>query len=166
MSDRRLRSFGRFDSQLRTLVLGLAAVSVVTLATPVAADLAAWDQVRVTELAGQLAAAADGWKLAVREQPGAEVGSGDAEEQFGLVQQAHALSVQASALAKHLVIGKGYDETRNEYRTLKEIIDSTEETAQRAELDDPAMAAWSKLVSLQRQIAPYYDPKADADTDR
>jgi len=148
-------------SHVWKLALGLAATSAVVLATPAAAELATWDQARVTQIAGQLAGAADAWELAVREQPGGEIGSGDAQEQFGLAQKAQALRVQAHALADHLTAGKGHDQTRNEYRSLKEMIDDTEQTAQRAELDDPTMAAWAKVADLQRQIAPYYDPKAD-----
>ena len=145
----------------RTPRIGLAALAIVALATPAAAELAAWDQARATAIAQQLADAADAWELAVREQPGGAVGSGDAQEEFGLAGKARALREQTRALAGHLAAGKGHDETRNLYRDVKELADDTAEIAQRAELDEPTMDAWAKVADLQRQLAPYYDPKAN-----
>jgi hypothetical protein len=66
------------------------------------------------------------------------------------------------ALSGHLDEGDGYDKTHNLYRDLKEIADDTEVAAQRAELDEPTMDAWAKVADAMRQIAPYYDPKANA----
>jgi hypothetical protein len=148
----------------RTLLLGLATSSALVLATPAAAQLAAWDQARVTSIGKQLADAADAWELAIREQPGGEIGSGDADQQFGLVNKARVIREQSRALADHLAKGDGYDKTRDLYRDLKEVMDDTEVIAQRSELDEPTMDAWSKLVDLQRQIAPYYDTKASQET--
>jgi len=145
----------------RKLLIGFAATSAVVLATAAAAELATWDQARVTAIAKQLADASDAWELAVREQPGGEIGSGDAEDQFGIVNKARVLSEQAHALADHLAKGEGHDKTRNYYRDLKEVVDDTEELAQRSELDEPTMGAWAKVADLQRQIAPYYDAKAN-----
>lgn len=125
-------------------------------AGPAAAELAAWDQARVTGIAQQLAGACDAWEQAVREQPGA----GAEASEFGLGMKARVLKEQSQALAGHLAKGEGHDQTRNYYRDLKELVDDTEEMAQRSELDDPTLAAWAKVVDLQRQIAPYYDPKA------
>jgi hypothetical protein len=145
---------------VRTLAFGLAAACGLALTTPAGAELAAWDQARVTALAGQWATAAEAWEQAVREQPGGEIGSGDAESELGIGMKARALREQTRALADHLAKGKGYDETHNLYRDAKEIIDDTEEMAQRSELDEPTMDAWAKVADLQRQIAPYYDAKA------
>jgi len=146
---------------VRKLLFGLAATSTVVLTTPAAAELATWDQARATAIAQQLADAADAWEQAVREQPGGEVGSGDAQDEFGLANKARVLREQTRALAGHLAKGEGHDQTRNYYRDVKELVDDTEQMAQRAELDEPTMDAWAKVADLQRQIAPYYDAKAD-----
>lgn len=145
----------------RLLVLAIAG-STLILATPAAAELAAWDQARATSIAKQLADAADAWEQQVRDQPGGQIGSGDAQEEFGLAHKAVALREQTRALAGHLEKGEGQEQTRDYYRDVKELMDDTDRTAQRAELDEPVMDAWAKLISLQRQLAPYYDPKADA----
>ena len=127
---------------------------------PACAELAKWDQGHVTEIAQQLAKACDAWLLAVREQPGEQIGSGVAAEGFGLVQKAQLLHEQSRALAAHLAKGKGQDETRNLHRSLKETVDDTEVEAKREFLDETTLDAWAKVADLLRQIAPYYDPKA------
>lgn len=142
---------------LLALVLGLFA------ATGARAELAAWDQARVTAIAQDLFKAADAWEQAVRKQPGGEIGSGDAAPEYGMGLKARVLREQSEALAGHLAKGEGYDKTHNYYRSLKETIDDTEELAQRSELDEPTMDAWAKVADLQRQIAPYYDAKANAE---
>jgi hypothetical protein len=148
-------------SEARRLALTL--VAAACLSTPAAADLASWDQARVTGIAKQLASACDAFEQAARRQPGAALGSGDAQAVFGMQDETRALREQSLALADHLAAGKGHDPTRDEYRSLKEIADDVEEEAQRSALDEPTMDAWAKVADLMRQIAPYYDPKANAD---
>ena len=138
-----------------------AAVLVSLAAVPAVADLAPWDQGRATAIAKQLADASDAFDQAVQKQPGMDqVGSGSAGEGSELVQNSRMLREQSRALAGHLEKGKGRDETRNYWRSLKEVSDDAAENAQRAELDEPTMDAWAKVQDLMRQLAPYYDPKA------
>jgi hypothetical protein len=131
--------------------------SSALFANPAGAELAKWDQTRVTEIAQQLTKASDAWWQAVLEQPGGPMGEGD---DSGLVEKAQVLQEQSRTLAAHLAKGKGHDETRNMYRSLKETVDDTEVEARRTELDEPTLDAWAKVTDLLRQIAPYYDPKA------
>jgi hypothetical protein len=139
----------------------LALVATACLAAAAAAALATWDQARVTGIAKELATASDAFEQTVRKQPGGTVGSGDAENVFGMQQETRALSEQSRALAGHLAAGKGHDETANYYKRLKESADDIAENAQRSNLDEPTMDAWAKVADLMRQLAPYYDPKAD-----
>lgn len=145
-------------------LFGLAVFVAALFAPSAGAELASWDQNRVTAIAQQLPAASEAWLQALRDQPGGGIGSGSAEAGTGLVQKAQVLHEQSTALAGHLSAGQGYEKTRNLYRSLKELIDDTEVQAQRAELDQPTLDAWAKITDLQRQIAPYYDPKALDDT--
>ena len=145
-------------SEIRRLALILAAAAC--LATPASAELAKWDQARVTSIAQQLATACDAFWQAVQRQPGGAIGSGDAGHVFGMQNETRTMTEQSRALAAHLAAGNGYEPTRNEYRGLKEMADDIEEEAQQSSLDEPTMDAWAKLADLLRQIAPYYDPKA------
>ena len=140
--------------------LGVAMFVAALFTQPAGAELATWDQTRVTEIAQQLAKACDAWRLALREQPSEQIGSGDAFDEFGLLQKAQVLHEQSGALAGHLAEGKGHDETRDLYRALREVVDDTDVQAQQAELEEPTLDAWAQVADLMRQIAPYYDPTA------
>jgi hypothetical protein len=145
----------------RLLPLGLAAAVAAFLSTPAGAELAKWDQARVTGIGQQLAAACDAWEQALRKQPGgAMLGSGDAQDYLVMQQGARLLREQSKSLAAHLEDGKGHDRTVHSYQALKEAADDTEVSARRASLDEPALDAWARVADLLRQIAPYYDPKA------
>jgi hypothetical protein len=148
----------------RTLSLRLAflaAFATSLAALPAAADLAPWDQGRATGIAKQLVDACDAFEQAVRKQPGIDqLGAGSAGEGFGIKQNSRMLTEHSRALAGHLEKGKGHDDTKNEWRSLKEVADDVAEGAQRSELDEPTMDAWAKVTDLMRQLAPYYDPKA------
>jgi hypothetical protein len=149
----------RFVRNLR--LLAPAAVAAAFLSAPAVAGLAAWDQAQVTGIAQKLAAACDHFRQVLQDQPGGEVGSGDAQVATALQNESEVLREQSRTLASHLAEGKGYEVTRDYYRGLKEVADDMEEKAQRASLDEPTMDAWSKVADLLRQIAPYYDPKAN-----
>jgi len=146
-------------ARLGWLSLGIALI----WSTSSAADLAKWDQAAVTGIAKQLPAATERVQTALLDEPAQTIGSGDAESFFGLQQNARRLHEQGMALAKHLEAGKGYEESRNLYRSFKEIWDDTTVNAQRSELLEPTMDAFAKVEDLLRQLAPYYDPKANTD---
>lgn len=142
-----------------------AAALAVMAASPALAELTPWDQDRVTSIAKELSAAADAWWQALRAQPETGVvGSGDAQDDSSMVDEARTLHEQAQALAGHLANGKGHDQTRDLYRDLEEIVGDQEVQAQRAELGEPTMDAWAKVADEMRQLAPYYDQKADGES--
>lgn len=124
------------------------------------ADLAKWDQARVTELAQQLSKAADGWQQAILDQDPEQLGSGNAEAGLRITNRARFLQDQARTLAEHLKKGEGYEKTRGLYDSLMEAVRDTQEDADQMQLDQPATDAWAKVSDLLRQIGPYYDPKA------
>jgi hypothetical protein len=138
------------------LVLALA---VACAAVPASAELAAWDQARVTSIAADLSQACEAWWQATRRQV---EDPGEAMDQGTLVGKARVLQEMSASLASHLKEGKGYDKTHNEYRSMKEIVDDTEVMAQQTPLEEPMMDAWAKVADGMRRIAPYYDPNANA----
>ena len=139
---------------LSSLVFAL----VLSVSGAARADLAKWDQARVTSIAQQLVPAAQAWELAARQQGPGTIGA--AEEQGSLPMKARTLREMSEGLADHLAKGEGHDKTLDQYKSMREVADDTEEMAQRSELQAPTIAAWSKIADLLRQIAPYYDPKA------
>jgi hypothetical protein len=148
-------------SRSSTLLAASVAALVCSIALPATADLAAWDQARATTIAKGLAKACDDFDQTVRKQPGlADVGAGSAEAGFSLGHSSRALREQSLALSDHLEKGKSHDQTKNEWRTLKEVSDDIAESGRHTPLEDPLLAAWSKVQDQMRQLAPYYDPKA------
>jgi len=143
---------------IRVFTAALAFAALASL--PAAADLAKWDQQRVTAAAQDLATASEAWWQAVRRQPLEMVG--DAADEGSILNKARVLQEMSAGLASHLKEGQGHDKTVDMYKSFKEVTDDTEEAAQRAALDEPTMDAWAKVASALRVIAPYYDPKADA----
>lgn len=100
-------TFARTLGSKRAL-LGLALLLSPPFVSSALAELATWDQSRVTAIGRQLPAASEAWLQAVRDQPGSGlIGSGDAESSGGLVAKAQALHEQSQALAGHLAAGKG-----------------------------------------------------------
>lgn len=145
--------------------IGFAVLAAALCALPAGAELAKWDQARVTQIAQQLANACNAWWKVTLDQPESdeeEIGSGVAAPDSGLTGQAHALQEQSTILAGHLGKGKGYHETLDMYRTLREIYDDSSVAAPRADLDDQSLAAWNRVSDLMGQIAPFYDPNASA----
>jgi hypothetical protein len=146
----------RFGLGAVLLALGFA----LLLPGPGAAELAAWDQDRVTEIARQLPERTDQLRAALRNQPSQTIGSGDAASALRLEQNTRRLHEQSVALAKHLEEGKGHDETAKYYKGFRELWRDSLEDARRSALPEPVMDAFANVDGLFRQLAPYYDAKA------
>lgn len=140
----------------RTLRLAMSALLLALVAFQARAETAAWDQAAVTSLAQQLATAAKGWEDAARTAPEDPVGSGTADDEASLPQKARTLREMADALAAHLAAGKGQGETRNQFRSIREVADDTVVMTERAMLTADTSAAWAKTLGLVKQLAPYY----------
>jgi hypothetical protein len=148
----------RLPVSIVVFVLALAAAACAgsggSAAAP--AKLATWDQARVTQIARQLSTASDAWQLAVRQEQEDQIGGGAAEAGLSLAKSATALSEQSRSLAERLEAGDGFEQTRNTYRSLHEVVDDSEVAGQRSELEDSTLAAWSRVDDLVRQLEPYY----------
>jgi len=137
--------------------LGFAAAFVL-FAGAASAQLATWDQARVTEIAKTLATAAQGWETQTRDAAGL---GPEGEDPDSLPGRARVLREMSDSLAAHLAKGDGFDKTKDQYKSIREVADYTEVAAQRSPLEEPVMDAWAKVADALRQIAPYYDPKAN-----
>jgi len=135
----------------------VVAIAACASAPPAASESATWDQAKVTGMAKELAAAGNAYWQSLRDQPESDVlGSGEATDFDAMLRKSRVISEQSEGLAGNLAGGKGHDETRDMYRSLKEISDDMAVDVQRAQLDQPAQDAWTKFVGLMDQLAPYY----------
>jgi hypothetical protein len=142
----------------RIAIIGAVACTALFAASAHAA-LAKWDQALVTQIAQDLAPAADGWWEALRRQPAFV---GDAMDESSLLGKARVLKEMSSSLADQLKQGKDRAKTLDQYKSIKEIVDDTEVRMQQTSLDEPTMDAWAKVAGAIGRIAPYYDPNANA----
>jgi hypothetical protein len=147
-------------SALRIVSLAVVALGLVWLATPGHAELAAWDQAKVSALAKQLSEASNALYDTVYKQPPPLGGSMQSRDYYRLKQQVRHIRSEARELAASLQKGAGYDETLPVYENLMQVVRTARETAGRvftvADVQQRAAAARQIL----NQLSPYYDPDA------
>lgn len=148
-------------ARARLYALCFALTVTGTAANPAFAEVAAWDQERVTALAQDLAEKAGKVSDAVyRVQLGSTVGSGQAWDYQRLRDRVRLTKNEARHLAAELKNGKGHDETVHTYERLTTLSRDVQEISQRMFLDEPTLNTVAAAGDALRQIAPYYDPKA------
>ena len=141
----------------------LAIASIFALALPVAsahAELAKWDQAKVTALSKQLTDAAKALQDTFLKQPPPSMGSGDSRDFYRLKQLIRRIRQEANDLSGDLQKGEGKEETQAASDDLMTNVRDAREVASRifatADMKERATAVRTVL----NQIAPYYDPDA------
>jgi len=142
----------------RLLAPILACGLVAGLAVPARAELAAWDQDKVTALAKQLEDASKALYDTFYKQP--KVGAGQSRPYYRLQQDVRRLRLDARGLSRALAGGAGRDETLPAYEDLMQTVRRAQDNARRVfttkDVHDRADAA----RELLNQISRYYDPAA------
>jgi hypothetical protein len=140
----------------------LAAVSLSLVAGRAGAELAAWDQTKVTGIAKQLEAAAKDLYDTFYKQPVPTVGSGQARAYQRLKQKIRGIRTKTSQLARDLEKGKGREATQPAYADLMELVRSARDDARKAfttqDVEQKAAVARDQL----NELGPYYDPNYEA----
>lgn len=124
------------------------------------AELAKWDQDRVTKLAGELAKATTDLQTALRNEPTPTLGSGQSRSYYRLVQTVRRMRTEARHLAAELASGEGYEQTLPIYESLNVMANDAREEARRTFTSNFVLDKASAVGSVLMRIAPYYDPKA------
>jgi len=157
MSDRiRLRLCLRLEVVLLALVVGLASA--------VSAELASWDQARVTAIAKELSDESKHvydsfYKMSVRSGRS----GGNAHELHQLKDTLRLLRSETRHLASELEKGAGHDETLPIYKRLMELVRDARESIQRIYTEQSLLDAVAKAGDALRRLQPYYDAKALTD---
>ena len=142
------------------LALACSTTSSSPASSPDEAQLAPWDQAKVTALASQLADAANELYSTFYKQGPPPVGSGQGESYRKLKQEVQDIQDESKQLAGALAKGRGREETRNDYRDLMENVRDAREQARRVFSTEDVGNAATKVRDLLNQISPYYDPNA------
>ena len=142
------------------LALACSTTSSSPASSPAGAQLAPWDQAKVTELANQLAEAANELYGTFYKQGAPQVGSGQGEDYRQLKQEVQDIQDESKQLAGALSKGQGREDTRNDYRDLMENVRDAREHARRVFSTEDVQNQATKVRDLLNQISPYYDANA------
>jgi hypothetical protein len=143
------------------MILPALAVALVAWAPSASfAQLADWDQERVTAIAKEFAEAAQGVQDAFRKEPSQNIGSGQSRSYYRLQQLVRRIKTEARHLASQLENGKGHEETLPIYQNLMEEVRDAREDARRTFTSSFVLDKVAVANDALRRLAPYYDPKA------
>ena len=138
------------------LIVALAA----WLPSASSAELAKWDQQRVTSIAGELAQACDALYDTFRKEPQSRIGVGRARDYHRLRQVVRRVKNEARHLSSSLARGEGYDETLPIYESLMEMVRTARDLSRRTFTSNFVLEKAAAAGDALRRIAPYYDPTA------
>ena len=124
------------------------------------AELAQWDQERVTALGAELSEACNALYDTFLKEPVQGRGSANATDYYRLRQVVRRIKTEAKHLSSALAKGEGYDETLPIYENLMTMVRDARELAKRVFTSNYVLDKAAVTSDLLRRIAPYYDPKA------
>jgi hypothetical protein len=140
------------------------ALSFALAAMPAAAELAKWDQGRVTTLATQLVKATDALYTTVYDDQGLTGGamaSGGASL-YDLRHTLRRVGEEAHHLDAELKAGKGHDATVGAWKQMMQLVRDARVNFRESFTPGDLETRMAAVEDLLRQLAPYYDPKSDA----
>jgi hypothetical protein len=142
-------------------VLRISIVSFLALAVSGAtarADVVAWDQAKVSEIAKQLVTATQDLYDTFYKQLPPTVGSGQNKEFYRLKQVTRVMKTEARELAGQIEKGEGHDQTLPSYESLMEMVRKARELGARIFATEDLKQKATAVRGLLNQIGPYYDP--------
>ena len=142
------------------LLVAATAFGVLAAGAPVGADLAKWDQAKVTTLAKQFADATQVLYDTFYKQPPPGRGSMQARGYQQLKQKIRAIRMEAGALSGSLEKGEGYEETVPSYDSLMELVRAARGDAQQIFSTADVQQKATAVRGVLNEISPYYDPDA------
>jgi hypothetical protein len=125
---------------------------------PVRADLAAWDQAKVTEISKQLVSATQDLYDTFYKQLPPTAGSGQSREFYRLKQVTRVMKTEARELSSQLEKGEGRDQTLPSYESLMEMVRTARELGARIFATEDLKQKATAVRGLLNQLGPYYDP--------
>jgi hypothetical protein len=139
-------------------MLAVGVLSAPLAFSEAAAELAAWDQAKVSALAKELVAASDALYDTFYKQPPPTLGSGQASSYQRLKQKVRRIRTEARQLSEDVQKNAGREETLPSFQDLMQTVRDAREEArkvfQTADVAEKAAAARAVL----NQLGPYYDP--------
>jgi hypothetical protein len=122
------------------------------------AELAAWDQAKVTAIAKQLVPATQDLYDTFYKQLPPTAGSGQNREFYRLKQVTRVMKTEARELAEQLEKGSGHEETLPSYESLMQLVRTARELGARIFATEDLKQKATAVRGLLNQLGPYYDP--------
>ena len=141
--------------------------AVATLGAGVtSAQLANWDQQRVTDIAKEFSQEATTARQVARKALGSsQIGTGQAHAQYRFLDQLRLIQSEAGHLARELEKGKDRDKTMSVYRRLMSLIAEAQENARKMFMPDDLLNQLGTAGDALRRLRPYYSAEANANPD-
>ena len=151
------------ESNLRPRGASAVCAAVALLLLPAAgfADLAKWDQARVTQIAEELAAAMKDLRKEIRATPLSEDPTRQ-RARYEALEDLRIMTNSSKHLAAQLKEGKSRDQTFATWRRLGLLRREIEENARKSLIPDPIMEKILKAGELLIRLTPYYASEEEA----
>ncbi|HTY17451.1 MAG TPA: hypothetical protein VMH82_06935 [Myxococcota bacterium] len=139
--------------------IGIFTAAAVSMAqTAARADLAPWDQAKVTALAKQLATAAGALNDTFYRQPVPSAGSAQTRGYERLKQAVMKIQREAKSLNAKLAAGADRQATTNSYQDLMQTVNSAREDAKGVFAGADVSEKATAVRGVLNQLGPFYDP--------
>ena len=143
-----------------TAIVLLFAFSIAAPATAARAELADWDQAKVTALANGLAEAAQGLQGALRRQPPPTLGQPGRHAFWTLRDEMQGIVAASRRLHSALSSGEGQNETYPTYRRILRNARRAARETRRIQLGDPIPEKIEAIADAIRALRPFYEEEA------
>jgi hypothetical protein len=140
----------------RLHLAGVVAAVLALAPAPTLAGYQAWDQQKVTQIAGQLAEAVSGVYDEFRKQPPVDISSMQSESRFRLQDELRLLEGETRELARQLKSGEGLDATRPIYNRIGVLARDAREEGRKELVAKPVQERVDRAEQLWAQLTPYY----------
>lgn len=140
--------------------------AVLLWAASARAELATWDQAKVSGLTNELTAATKALYETFVKQPQPGLGSMQSRTYYRLKQEVRRLRNETDELARSLGKGEGREQTLPIYENLMQLVRTAREDAEKAFLVHDVEERATAVRAVLNQLGPYYDADFQALTPR
>ncbi len=144
---------------VRGLVAAALTVALVSIAAPARAELATWDQDRVTKYAAELVTAADDLERSLK-QIGIQ-NLANANAMYQVQDTVKMLHTASRGLAKSLENGKGRDETMPRFKRVETLRRDAEIEGRSADIPEQVFEKVFAVGGALQRLRPYYVEQAE-----
>jgi hypothetical protein len=141
--------------RLRGLTAAGAALALLLLPTVAPAELAKWDQERITQIAEEFAGAMKELRREIRAAP-PSMDPTRQRARYEALEDIRIMTNSSTHLANKLKAGEGREETSAVWRRLDLLRRDFEENARKSEIEDAILEKIVKAGELLIRLTPYY----------